>query len=39
MEITVAPTFVPKEIDPSSSEARRLGAVIVEAGFRPLFSR
>ncbi len=37
MEITVAPTFVPKEIDPSSSEARRLGAVIVEAGFRPLF--
>ena len=39
MEITVAPTFVPKEIDPSSSEARRLGAVIVEAGFRPLFGR
>ncbi len=40
MEITVAPTFVPKEIDPAgSSEARRLGAVIVEAGFRPLFGR
>jgi hypothetical protein len=37
MEITVAPTFVPKEIDPSRSEARRLGAQIVEAGFRPLF--
>jgi hypothetical protein len=37
MEITVAPTFRPKDIDPSSSESRFLGAVIVEAGFRPLF--
>jgi hypothetical protein len=37
MEITVAPTFRPKDVDPSSSENRFLGAVIVEAGFRPLF--
>jgi hypothetical protein len=37
MEIAIAPTVVPKEIDPSSSEARRLGAQIAEAGFRPLF--
>jgi hypothetical protein len=37
MEITVAPTFIPKEIDPSKSESRRLGAVIVKAGFQPLF--
>jgi hypothetical protein len=36
MEITVAPTFIPKEIDPSESESRRLGA-IVKAGFQPLF--
>ena len=43
MEITVAPTFVPKEIDPSSSEARRLGAVDrrgrVPAALRPLTGR
>jgi hypothetical protein len=38
MEITVAPTFVPAEVDPSSSERRRLGAVISRAGFQPLFS-
>jgi hypothetical protein len=37
MEITVAPTFIPKEIDPTKSESRRLGAVIVKAGFQPLF--
>jgi hypothetical protein len=37
MEITVAPTFRPKDIDPSKSESRYLGAVIDEAGFRPLF--
>jgi hypothetical protein len=37
MEITVSPTFIPKEIDPSESESRRLGAVIVKAGFQPLF--
>jgi hypothetical protein len=37
MEITVAPTFRPKDIDPSKSESRFLGAVIEEAGFRPLF--
>ncbi len=37
MEITVAPTFRPKEIDPTESENRELGAVIVRAGFQPLF--
>ena len=37
MEITVSPTFVPKEIDPTKSESRRLGAVIEQAGFQPLF--
>jgi hypothetical protein len=37
MEITVAPTFIPAEIDPSSSDRRRLGASIYRAGFRPLF--
>jgi hypothetical protein len=37
MEITVAPTFVPKEIDPSKSENRHLGAAIERAGFQPLF--
>ena len=37
MEITVSPTFIPKEIDPSESESRKLGAVIVKAGFQPLF--
>jgi hypothetical protein len=37
MEITVAPTFSPIEIDPSKSENRRLGAVIERAGFQPLF--
>jgi hypothetical protein len=33
----VAPTFIPAEIDPSSSDRRRLGASIYQAGFRPLF--
>jgi len=37
IEITVSPTLVPKEVDPSESESRRLGAVIVKAGFQPLF--
>jgi len=37
MEITLEPTFRPKDIDPTSSENRFLGAVIVEAGFQPLF--
>ena len=38
MEITVSPTFVPREIDPiGSSDSRRLGAVIDLAGFRPIF--
>jgi hypothetical protein len=37
MEITISPTFVPKEVDPRSSDARYLGAAIEQAGFRPLF--
>ena len=37
IEITVSPTFIPKEIDPTKSESRRLRAVIVKAGFQPLF--
>jgi hypothetical protein len=37
MEIEVSPTFVPKDIDPTSSESRHLGAVIQQAGFQPLF--
>jgi hypothetical protein len=36
LEITVAPTFVPREIDPSKSDNRRLGAAL-EARFQPLF--
>lgn len=36
VEIAIAPTFVPAELDPNSSERRRLGAV-VSAGFQPLF--
>jgi FtsH-binding integral membrane protein len=37
LEVTVAPTFRPREIDPSKSDNRQLGAVIVKAGFQPLF--
>ena len=37
MEITVAPTFVPAEIDPSKSERRQLGARHRACGFQPLF--
>jgi hypothetical protein len=37
MEIAVSPTFRPKDVDPSSSESRYLGAVIQDAGFQPLF--
>ncbi len=37
MEITVSPTFRPREIDPSKSDNRELGAVIAQAGFQPLF--
>jgi hypothetical protein len=38
MEITISPTFNPREIDPAgSSDNRNLGAVIERAGFRPLF--
>jgi hypothetical protein len=36
MEITVAPTFIPLEVDPSASDNRRLGAVIDGAGFQPI---
>lgn len=36
VEVTIEPTFVPRELDPSRSDARELGAVF-EAGFRPLF--
>ncbi len=36
MEITVSPTFVPKELDPEDSDNRRLGAQIVRADFQPL---
>jgi hypothetical protein len=36
MEITLSPTFVPKDIDPSKSDSRELGGVL-EAGFQPLF--
>ena len=37
MEITIAPTFRPRDIDPSKSDSRELGAQIVQAGFQPLF--
>jgi hypothetical protein len=36
MEITLAPTFVAAEVDPSRSDRRHLGAVIERAGFQPL---
>jgi hypothetical protein len=37
MEFEIAPTFVPRDVDPSKSDNRRLGAVIERAGFEPLF--
>jgi hypothetical protein len=37
MEITVAPTFRPHDLDPTNSEMRELGAQIVRADFQPLF--
>ena len=37
MEITVSPTFSPIEVDPTESDRRKLGAVIVRADFKPLF--
>ncbi len=37
MEITISPTVRPKDIDPTKSESRFLGAQVVEAGFKPLF--
>jgi len=36
MEISVAPTFSPHDVDPSKSDRRQLGGVL-EAGFQPLF--
>jgi hypothetical protein len=36
VEIEIAPTFVPNELDPNSSERRHLGAVVF-ARFQPLF--
>jgi hypothetical protein len=36
MEISVAPTFIPHEVDPTRSDTRRLGGVL-DAGFQPLF--
>ena len=36
MEITVSPTFSPKEIDPTKSDNRQLGAQL-EAGFESIF--
>jgi hypothetical protein len=38
VEVTIAPTFSPHEIDPSRSDRRELGAVL-QAGFQPLFGR
>lgn len=36
IEVRIDPTFVPRELDPSRSDARELGAVF-EAHFQPLF--
>jgi hypothetical protein len=36
IEVTLEPTFVPNEVDPSSSDRRHLGA-LVDARFQPLF--
>jgi hypothetical protein len=36
VEISLTPTFVPKDVDPSESDNRELGAVL-DAGFQPLF--
>jgi hypothetical protein len=36
MEISVAPTFSPHDVDPSRSDRRQLGGVL-DAGFQPLF--
>ena len=36
VEVTIAPTFVPHDVDPSSSDRRQLGAVL-DARFQPLF--
>jgi hypothetical protein len=38
LEITIKPTFVPRELDPKRfSDTRHLGAVLKGVGFRPLF--
>ncbi|MDQ3672149.1 MAG: hypothetical protein M3364_06900 [Actinomycetota bacterium] len=36
VEVTIEPTFVPRELDPSRSDARELGAVF-DVSFQPLF--
>lgn len=36
VEVTIEPTFVPQQLDPSRSDNRELGAVL-QAGFQPLF--
>ncbi len=33
----MSPTFSPIEVDPTESDRRKLGAVIVRADFKPLF--
>jgi hypothetical protein len=37
VEITISPTFVPHDLDPSQGDRRRLGAALEQAGFQPLF--
>ncbi len=37
VEISITPTFVPHDLDPSFSDRRRLGAVVQSIGFQPLF--
>jgi hypothetical protein len=36
VEVTIDPTFVPRDVDPGSSDGRHLGAVL-DARFQPLF--
>jgi hypothetical protein len=38
LEISITPTFVPRELDPKRfSDTRHLGAVLKGVGFQPLF--
>jgi hypothetical protein len=37
VEITITPTFVPHDLDPTEGDRRRLGAKLEQAGFQPLF--